>query len=100
MAEASAAGIHPHLFWDYTFRELHAVMRGAALNAKRAHQLALFESYHVESFARTKRLPTLKSLLRKLEPARVMSRDAIRSVVLGMAEAMGAQVVRRKKRKD
>lgn len=100
MAEAAAAGVAPHLFWDYTYRELHALMRGSAIRARRQHQLAIFGAYQGERFARTKRLPDLKALLRKFEPVRVMSREALKATVLGIAQAMGAVVVRRPKKRE
>ena len=52
------------------------------------------------SFRRAKRLPDLKQLLRKLDPARVMSGQAIRAAILGIAESMGAKVVRKSSRRS
>lgn len=98
MAEASAAGVHPHLFWDYTYRELHAVITGAGLAARRHHKLMLFGAWWAINLKNAKRLPDLKALLRKLDPARVMSASAIRGTILGIAAAMGAVVVRRPKK--
>ena len=99
MIEAAAAGVPPHLFWDYTFRELHGLLTGAQLIARRSHKLALFGAYQAEGLARTKRLPPLEKLLSKLDPLRDMSAKDIRAAVLGMAQALGAKVVRRSKTK-
>lgn len=100
MAEASAAGVHPHLFWDYTWRELYAVLQGSTLRARRDHKLALFNAWHGANLRRGKRLPELRTLLRKLDPVRVMSAGSIRAAVMGIAQALGANVVRKKKRGD
>ena len=92
LAEGMAAGIPPHVLLDYTPRELYAVFAGRNLANRRAYALALFQAWHAEAFARGKRLPPLKDMLRKLEPPRVMSTQAMRRHILGMAEAMGATV--------
>lgn len=95
MAEASAAGVHPHLFWDYTYRELHAVIAGQGLLARRNHKLVMWGAWQAVNLKNHKRLPDLGALLRKLDPTRIMSAGAIRQAVLGIASAMGAEVVRR-----
>lgn len=100
MVEAAAAGLPPHLFWDYTFRELHALLGGAALRARREHKLTLWGQWQGQNLRRAKRLPDLKQLLRKLDPARVMSAQAIRSTIIGLAESMGAKVVRKTRPKE
>ncbi len=100
MVEAAAAGLLPHLFWDYTMRELHALLGGAALRARREHKLVLWGHWQGQNLRRSKRLPDLRQLLRKLDPARVMSGQAIRAAILGIAESMGARVVRKSKPKE
>lgn len=97
MAEASAAGVHPHLFWDYTWRELYAVLQGSTIRARRDHKLALFNAWHGVNLGKAKRLPELRTLLRKLDPVRVMSATSIRAAVMGIAQALGATVVRKKR---
>lgn len=97
MAEATAAGVLPHLFWDYTYRELAAAFEGAAIKRRRDHQLHLWAHFQGQGFARAKRLPRLSDLLRKLEPSRVMSPEGLRSAIINMARAMGATVTHRKK---
>lgn len=96
MAEASAAGVHPHLFWDYTWRELYAVLAGATLRTRREHKLVMWGHWQGQSLSRQRRLPELKTLLRRLDPSRVMSASSLRAAVIGMAEAMGAKIVRKK----
>jgi hypothetical protein len=87
-----AAGVPPHIALDYTPRELYAVFAGRAIAAKRAYSLALWATWHGEAFARTKRLSPLADLLRKIEPARVMSKRQLRANIIGAAMAMGAKV--------
>lgn len=92
LAEGMAAGIPPHILLDYTPRELYAVFAGRNLAQRRLHALAIFQAWHGEAFARTKRLAPLGDMLRKLEPPRVMSPRALRANIVGMAQAMGATV--------
>jgi hypothetical protein len=100
MVEAVAAGMPPHQFWDSTHREIYALLAGAALKARRDHKLTLWGHWQGQNLRRSKRLPDLKQLLRKLDPARVMSGQAIRAAILGIAESMGAKVVRKSKPKE
>lgn len=99
MAECAAAGVPPHLFWDYTWREIHAVLDGAAIKARRDHKLAAFTAWQTANLTKAKRMPDLKQLLRKFDPVRAMNPDAIRRSVLGIAKALGAVVEHRPKRK-
>lgn len=97
MAEAAAAGVLPHLFWDYTYRELHAVLAGAKLTARRQFKLHLWTAWQGVNLSKAKKLPPLKGLLSKLDPIRDMSASEIRQAVMGIAESLGARVVRRKR---
>lgn len=90
----------PHLLYDYTWAEIHIVLSGAGLKARREHKLTLWGHWNGQSFARQKRLTPLTNLMRRLEPARDMSSADIRKAVLGMAHSMGAKVIRRKKQKE
>lgn len=99
MSEAALLGVPPHLFWDYTYRELHALINAAQTKATRAHKLAMYTAYHTEAFARIKRLAPLSSLLSKLDPVRDMSAGDIRAAVMAMARSMGARVVKKSERK-
>lgn len=92
MAEAAAAGVLPHVFWDFTYRELYAAFAGRNIVQRRQHQLGLFEAWHTAAFYRSKKMPVLADLLRKMEPGRVMSSRAIRAAIIGAAQAMGAVV--------
>lgn len=80
-------------------RELFRCLEGAAIRRRRDRQLAAWHAWHVANFTNAKKLPDLNQVLRKLEPAesRVMSPKAQRATILGMAAAMGAEVVYRKK---
>lgn len=90
----------PHLLYDYTIGEIGILLAGAALKARRDHKLTLWGHWNGQSFARQKRMTPLSNLMRRLEPARDMSISDIRKAVLGMADSMGAKVIRRKKKKE
>ncbi len=92
MAAAFAIGIPPDDMLDMTYRELYAAFKGHRDRSIRAHQLALYEAWHTAAFYRSKKMPELLPMLRKLEPSRVMSPKALRSVIVGAAMAMGAKV--------
>lgn len=87
-----SAGIPPHIFWDYTYREVYAVFTGRNLRSVRDHKIAMFSAWHAAAWTRAKKMPNLPDALRKLEPARVLSTKAMRSQIFGMASAMGAKV--------
>ncbi len=100
MAECASAGLMPHRFWDYSPRETFAVLKGAGIRAK-------FEQGHRESaawktayYGRVKKMPSWREIMRPFLPKRRMSRKAIRASILGMAKAMGANVVHRARRKE
>ncbi len=78
-------------------RELYAAFAGAQKQRIRERQLTLWQAWQTANFTNAKRLPALEPLLRKLEPGRAMSNREVRATLLGMAQAMGALVVRRKK---
>lgn len=83
-------GIQPHLAIDYTYRWIHYALEGQQKARTRSMQLAVFHAWQNQNLSRHKKLPALVGLLRKLEPVRVMSAQAIRSAVRNMAKAMGA----------
>lgn len=92
MAEAFAAGISPDVFLDLTYREVYAVFAGRQLVVRRSYQLALYEAWHAAAFYRSKKMPELNPLLRKLEASRVLSPKAMRAAIIGTARALGASV--------
>lgn len=87
------------MFWGLTMRELYAAFMGAQKTRLAARQLALSQAWQTANYTRADKLPDLAAQLRKLDPggSRVMSPKAQRATILGMAQAMGAKVVRRKK---
>lgn len=98
MAEASAAGLHPHVFFDYTHRMLYAVLKGAILSEARERKASLWGAWMTANFQRAKKLPDLAPLLRKLDPVPVsMTAREIRAAVVGMAKAMGAKITQKKR---
>jgi hypothetical protein len=80
-------------------RQLFRCLEGAAIARRRERQFALWHAWNAANLVNAKKLPDLNQMLRKLEPPenRVMSPKAQRQTILGMAAAMGAEVVYRKK---
>lgn len=97
MAEAAAAGLLPHVLFDYTHRMIYAVLKGERLRHIRHQKLSLWTAWNNANFTRAKKLPDLAALLRRLDPSETMSPRAIRRAVLDMASAIGAKITRRKK---
>lgn len=84
---------------DLTFRDCFTILEAQQKRSTRQMQVATFAAWQNQNLSRHKRLPNLADLLRKLEPARVMSAKAIRGAIMNMAKAMGAEV-RYVKKKD
>lgn len=82
-----------------TLREIYRAFEGASIARRRQQQAALWAAWHQASLTNAKKLPDLAQMLRKLEPAenRVMSPKQLRGTILGLAQAFGADIVRRKK---
>lgn len=97
MAEAAAVGIPPLQFWDSTYRELYAAFQGDAIRRRRDRQEAISAAWHGAAFERSKRLPDIRAILRKMEPMREMTNHELRASILGIAKAMGATVEYRKR---
>lgn len=97
MAEASAIGIQPHTFWRYTPRDLYAAFAGEKMAGVRRRKAELTMSWQTANFTRAKKLPELTPMLRRLDGPRVMTKQAIRATIIGMAHAMGAKVVYKKR---
>jgi len=100
MTEAAAAGIPPDRFWHLTYRELFNAMQGEALRRRRDRQTLLWAAWHGAAWTRSKTFPNadkLNGMLRKMDPPRVMTPREQRGAILGIAKALGAEVVYRKK---
>lgn len=95
MAEAASIGILPHVFWDYTWRELHNALVGSGIRTRRSMKRAAYTAWQTANWTKAKRLPDLAQIYRKLDPPRVMSPRAIRSSIIALAQSMGATVVRK-----
>jgi len=61
--------------------------------------MSLWTAWHMVALDRSKKLPKLEDLIRKLEPARVMSPRDLRAAIIAAATAMGSSV-RHVKRED
>lgn len=55
--------MQPSDFWQQTPRTFLSVMKGRALAAKSEYELALYQAWHGEAFARAKKLESLKRYL-------------------------------------
>ena len=101
MTEAAAAGIPPDRFRHLTYRELFNALQGEAIRRRRDRQSSLWAVWHGAAWTRSKTFTNaekLNSMLRKMDPPRVMTPREQRSAILGIANAMGAEVVYRKKK--
>jgi len=100
MTEAAAIGIFPDRFWRLTYRELFNALQGESLRRRRDRQTLLWAHWHGSAWVRTKTFPNadkLNSMIRKMDPPRVMTPREQRTTILGIARALGAEVVYRKK---
>lgn len=97
MSACFAAGIPISEFWDLTRRETYAALAGDAIRRRRDRQTAMWAAWHGAAFERSKRLPNIAALLAKMEPKREMSHRELRASILGIANAMGAKVIYRKR---
>ncbi len=59
--------------------------------------VALFNAWQGQSLSRTKRLPDLSDMVKKLWPSKPMSPKQQRRAIMDMARAMGAKITYRKK---
>lgn len=62
------AGQCPELFWRLTFREINVILEGVSDRLRYEHNERMRAAWHVEAFARTKRLPKLKDVLISDQP--------------------------------
>lgn len=98
MAEAFAIGVPPWRLWDMTYREIDACFEGAVIRTRTTWKAHLWGAWQTANLNRAgKKFPDLKSLLRKLDPARIMGNVEMRQSLLAAARAMGAKVTIRKK---
>lgn len=67
MEEAFAVGIEPAAFWRLTPREFWAAVRGSALRERRELQQQVTAAYFNAAWARAKKLPRLRTVLKSLE---------------------------------
>lgn len=92
MTACAHAGIPPHEALNYTPRMIGWVLDAHVERMRQAAKDHITLAYRIEGFARTKRLPDIRQLLRKLDPPRVMSGSEQRAEILGVARAIGAPV--------
>jgi len=61
-------GLSPDEFWKLTPYEFNLMIDGFLAREERKTNDILYLAWHVEAFARAKRLPKLQSLLKKRKP--------------------------------
>lgn len=93
MAEHAAIGVKPAEFWRLTPRESYALFSGAEKIRISARQLALWSAWHGALFERSKKLPELKPMLDKMNPAEPMTPSQLRASLIAIAKQMGAKIV-------
>lgn len=91
MIECVAAGMSPHDFYDLTFAEIYVVYEAVGRRSNRDHALTIWGAYHAAMLPKMKRPPTLNVLMRPFVKVRDMSRQSLRSAVLGLAKTWGIE---------
>ena len=66
MEAAAREGLSPDQFWTMTPREFGAFMRGRAASDRRTLAILMNAAWHGVGFSRTKRLPNLANLMRRV----------------------------------
>lgn len=85
-------GMMPDEFWKLTPAELLAIAEGYAENRQdRIHEL-IYLAWHTEAFARTKQLPSLKSLIQKNEHHKEQTDDEMLAMARILNAAFGGEV--------
>ncbi len=79
------AGQEPELFWQLTFREIGVILEGVSARLIYEHNERMRAAWHVEAFARTKRLPKLKEMMLsdKKPSSRQMTTEQLIAVTKG-----------------
>lgn len=73
-------------------------MKGEETRRRRDTQQNVYTAWHIAAFERQKNLPALEPILRKMgPPMRDMSPGQLRAAVMGIAKAMNAKVIYRKR---
>lgn len=75
-------GQDPSQFWSLTPHEISVIMDGAVSRLRRERSELAWLAWHIEALARTKKLPTLESLLgnQKRPTGRRMSPEQIEAI--------------------
>ena len=60
-------GLKPAEFWDMTYAEFVQMAEGYQRVQKNRYDELLYFAWHIEAFARQKTLPSLESLMRKID---------------------------------
>lgn len=81
MSDWVACG-QPHAgFWELTWREVDAVLRGALRRAERAHNARAWAAWHSAALTRVRKFPPLEKLMVGQAPARRQSPREIQAAV-------------------
>lgn len=78
-------GLEPSHFWKLTLREIRVVLDGAVARLKRDRDEKIILAWHIEAFARQKKLPPLERLLKMEDQpkARAMTPEQIQAALRG-----------------
>ncbi|AGH31363.1 hypothetical protein TVVG_00014 [Tetraselmis viridis virus SI1] len=94
LEELSLAGVPPHVGFDYTPRDAAIVIKAAGRRAVLDIKAAVITAHYTASLSRSKRIPALNRLLKKLEPerARPMTTKELRAAIFAANAALGGTV--------
>lgn len=86
------AGLDPSHFWTLTYREISAILDGAAKRLRREHDERTWLAWHIAALQRAKKLPKLETMM-----SRKSSRKNRQSVdeQIAVARAWHAAVTKR-----
>lgn len=90
--EGAAAGISPIDFWDMTWREYYAAIRGYRQRKLHDMKTAVMGGYYAGMIGRAKNPPSLRTLLNRLDPPPPMAPQTMRRAITAINSAMGGRV--------
>lgn len=94
LEELSVSGVPPHQGMDYTPRDAAIAIKAAGRRAVMDLKAAIITAHHTASLSRSKRIPSLKTLLKKVDPVqrRPMTTKELRAAIFAANKALGGTV--------
>ena len=77
------------MFWDLTPYELGLMFEGYAEKKAEHIKELLYLAWHIEAFARQKRLPKLEKVLRETNKMKKQSKQMSETELIGIAKSKG-----------